>query len=404
MSRVEFHPLGIREDKDAWIVGRADTGDHVAVPAHGVLAIRLLQQGLSTAEAARRIERETGRRTAVDAFVTSLAALGFVRRVDGRQVASPPPVRPTFPRLRPDHVRWALSPVLHGALLTVALAGAVAAAFDPHLRPHWQDLLWSGRGTAVLAGQAALTWVLLFLHELAHLLTARAAGVPGTVRFGTRLQFLVLQTDVSGVWQCDRRTRITVYLSGIVLDLALAGGCVLMTAAGGPRRLLAVVVLTKLVGVATELLVFMRTDVYFLLQDLLGCRNLYRDATAYARHLTRRLLTRSGPHPLTGLPPAERRAVRCYALLMVAGSAASLALGWLVLTRVTLVLLGRALGTLAAPPDLAAVADAVTTVVVLTGLQGLWVAAWWRRHGGGVRAGLRTVRSAVLARAARHRL
>lgn len=390
---VEFHPLGMREDGGEWIVGRVDTGTHVAVPAHGARAIRLLQQGLSTAEAARRVEEETGRRTAVDTFVASLAALGLVRRIGGREVDSPPPVRPSFPRLRAAHVRWALSPVLHAALLLLAAAGAAAAVSDPRLRPHWQDVLWSGQGTVVLAGQAALTWTLLFLHELAHLITARAAGVPGTIRLGTRLQFLVMQTDVSGVWLCDRRTRFTVYLSGMALDLALAGGCVLVQAATGPQRLLAVVVLTKLFAVATELLIFMRTDVYFLLQDLLRRRNLYREASVYVRHLALRCI-RPGAgadrQPLAGLRASERRVVRGYACVMVAGSAASLVLAYFVVTRVTLVLLARALHTLGGPSGWAAVADAVTTITILTGLQALWIAAWWRRHAPRVRVALRT--------------
>ncbi|MFE6764546.1 hypothetical protein [Streptomyces sp. NPDC057689] len=70
---------------------------------------------------------------------------------------------------------------------------------------------------------------------------------------------------------------------------------------------------------------------------------------------------------------------------MVAGSAASLALAYLVVIRVTLVLLARALHTLADPSDWAAVADAVTTLTILIGLQALWIAAWWRRHAPRVR-------------------
>ena len=38
-----------------------------------------------------------------------------------------------------------------------------------------------------------------------------------------------------------------------------------------------------------ELLVFMRTDVYFLVQDLAGCANLYADGSARVRYLARRI-------------------------------------------------------------------------------------------------------------------
>jgi hypothetical protein len=211
----------------------------------------------------------------------------------------------------------------------------------------------------------------------------------------------VIRTDVSGVWQCDWRTRFTVYLSRMVLDLELAGACVLTQAAAGPHRLLALVALTKLFAVATELLVFMHTDVYFLLQDLLRSRNLYQEASVYVRHLVGRCVRRSGsgsgsgsgnrtragpaPHPLAGLRAAKRRIVRCCAFVMVAGSAGSLVLACLVVTRVTLVLVGRALHTPAAPSCWLVVADAVTAITILGGLQALWAAAWWRRHAPRVR-------------------
>ncbi|MER7846048.1 hypothetical protein ABTZ03_19080 [Kitasatospora sp. NPDC096077] len=390
-ARVVFHPLGMREDAGEWIVGRADTGDFVALPSEGVQAIRLLRSGLTVAETAARIRRDTGRRLAVASFVTSLTALGFVRSVDGRAVDSAPPVRSSLPWIRTEHVRWLLSPVVPVLLLAVAAAAAVVLAVRPELRPSWHDLVWSDRGTFVLAGQAALTWALLYVHELSHLLTARAAGVPGTIRLGTRLQFLVMQTDVSGIWQCTRRVRCTVYLSGMVLDLATAGGCVLIQAGTGPNRLLSLLALSKLLAVAVELMVFMRTDVYFLLQDLLSCRNLYRDAGAYCRHLAARCLGRPGPDPLAALRPRERRIVRGYAVLMVLGTLGSLLLGYLVFAEVTLVLLTRALHTLGGPADPLSLADAVATVVALVATQGLWVRAWWRRHGPKVRPALRSL-------------
>ncbi|MDH6143602.1 putative peptide zinc metalloprotease protein [Kitasatospora sp. GP30] len=394
--RVVFHPLGMREDAGEWIVGRADTGHFVALPPDGVRAIRLLRSGLSVAETQWRIHHDTGRRLAVASFVDSLAALGFVRSLDGREVDSPAPIRPSLPRIRAEHVRWLLSPVVAVLLLAVPLAAAAVLVVDPGLRPSWHQLIWSDRGTLFLAGQAALAWVLIYLHELSHLLTARAAGVPGTIRLGTRLQFLVMQTDVSGIWQCTRRVRWTVYLSGIVLDLAISGSCVLTQAAIGPNRFLSSVMITKLLGVAIELMVFMRTDVYFLLQDMLSCRSLYQDAAAYCRYLAARCAGREHASPVAGLQPRERRIVRGYAVLLVAGSVCSLVLAYLVYTKVTLVLATRAVHTLAQPSGPLSTADAVATLAALVSAQGLWMLAWWRRHGARVRAllGRGTARSA----------
>ncbi|WP_246090723.1 DUF6223 family protein [Nonomuraea deserti] len=63
---------------------------------------------------------------------------------------------------------------------------------------------------------------MIFVRELAHLFTARAAGVPGKMSLSTRLQCLVAQADVSGIWSAPRRIRMTVYLPGMVVNALLA--------------------------------------------------------------------------------------------------------------------------------------------------------------------------------------
>jgi putative peptide zinc metalloprotease protein len=79
--------------------------------------------------------------------------------------------------------------------------------------------------------------------------------------------------------------------------------------------------------------VFVRTDVYFVLLDLLRCRDLHNDALRYLRWLLGRLLGRLLPRPfrrvrpespLAALPDHEARKVRVYAPVVAAGSAVAL--------------------------------------------------------------------------------
>ncbi|NEA39797.1 hypothetical protein, partial [Streptomyces sp. SID11385] len=293
-TRVRLRELALREDRaDEWIVGRMATRTFVAMPAEGVRALALLRAGAPVDEAARVLREETGEDFDVADFVTDLAALGFVARIGERELPETPAPRASLPRLRPAHVRLALHPalpVLVGVLLAAAL---VVLVRRPELLPGYRDLLWSPHGSVVLLTGAAAGWTLLCAHELAHLVTARAAGVPGHVRLGTRLQFLVMQTDISGIELAPRRHRLTAYLAGIALNLSVASATLLAlatTAPGSaPYRFLAAALLVALLPLPFQLMVFTRTDVYFVLQDLTGCRNLYGDGLAHARHLLRRL-------------------------------------------------------------------------------------------------------------------
>ncbi|TDD43829.1 hypothetical protein E1286_28255 [Nonomuraea terrae] len=373
---VAFHPLGVRRDGDEWIVGRVDSGDFVAVPEEGLRAIRLLQDGMDVEEVEARLLRETGADLDVADFVAALSEAGLVAEVGGRPVPSPPPLRPSLPWLRPRHLRWALSPALHLALAVPIAAGAVCLALRPSIFPDWEAAFWSDTGTVVLLTWAAILWLTIGLHELAHLVAARAAGVPARMSLGTRLQFLVAQTDVSGVWPAPRRVRVVVYLSGTVLDLALCGIAVVWAYVAGPHPLTSLVILIQLVRVAGQLLVFMRTDLYFLLQDLTGCRNLYGDGAAYVRHLLR------GRHgSLAALPPRERRSVRVYAVLQAVGTVVCLAVAVLVTVPLMLTLVVRAVQSLLAAEDAAGVADALVVLAIIVVPDLLWARVWWRRHG-----------------------
>jgi len=396
-SQVRLHELRMRRDGDDWYVGRMDTGDFIVLPATGVRVIEHIDGGLSIGQAQARLHEETGRDVDVLDFVTALRDLGMVAAVDGQAVPGTVPTRPTMPWLRPEHVRWALHPVLVWGVLGAVLVTAVAVLVLPGQLPSGHDLVWSDRAGYVLAGNAAMTWLIIFLHELGHLVTARAAGVPGRMSLGTRLQFLAAQTDVSGIWVAPRRTRITVYLSGIAVNLMVAAIGVwlkLVVPAGTVHTGLAALVVLALALIPPQLLVFMRTDLYFLIQDLARCRNLYADGWTYVRYRLRvawRWISRSHrivEDPSASLPGTERRAVRAYGVVLLAGTILCLAAFFAVTVPVLEALVFPAVGRLFTRPSPWDLLDAAIMILIVVGFQLLWVRTWWRRHGARVRAWL----------------
>ncbi|MEV0173484.1 hypothetical protein AB0I00_20500 [Streptomyces sp. NPDC050803] len=385
-TRVLLHDLAVRRDRDEWIVGRMTTRTFVALPEAGARAVELLGEGLSVARTAETLRAETGEEFEITDFVRDLAALGFVARIGDSPVPDAEPPRPSLPWLRPRHVRIALHPVLP-VLVGVLLTAAVVVLFRrPDLLPGYRDLLWSPHGSLVLVTGAAAGWTLLLAHELAHLVTARAVGVPAKMSLGTRLQFLVMQTDISGIELAPRRHRLTAYLAGIALNLSVASVLLLILALTDPgptaHRLLAAALLLALLPVPFQFMVFTRTDLYFVLQDLTGCRNLYGDGLAYARYLFRRTVrpgkTAKSGDPSTRLPPHERRAVRLYSAVLVVGTLACLTFMAAVTLPVDIALLVRAARGLGPEHGLAGNADAAAVLVTLGGVNVLWLVTWWR--------------------------
>ncbi|GHA57447.1 hypothetical protein GCM10010330_06370 [Streptomyces tendae] len=395
-TRVLLHDLAVRRDRDEWIVGRMATRTFVALPAAGARAVELLGAGLSVGRTEESLRAETGEEFDIADFVGDLAALGFVARIGDHAVPDAEPPRASLPWLRPRHVRLALHPVLPLLVGALLVAAAVVLVRRPDLLPGYRDLLWSRHGSVVLLSGAAAGWTLLLAHELAHLVTARAAGVPGKMRLGTRLQFLVMQTDISGIELAPRRHRLTAYLAGIALNLSVASSLVLVLALTEPgttaHRLLAAALLLALLPLPFQCMVFTRTDLYFVLQDLTGCRDLYGDGLAYARYRARRSMrsmrtvrrgVRAGDRdgdPSARLPAHERRAVRLYSVVLVVGTAACLTFMAAVTLPVDVALLVRAVRGLGPGHGLAGNADAVTVLVVLGGVNVLWLVTWWRNR------------------------
>ena len=387
-SRVRLRPLRQRLGGDGWVIGRIETGDFITVPEVAHRVITLLGEGRTVDEVAGRLRAETGTSFAVADFVTGLDELGFVAAVDEQARADKAHPRPSLPWLRPRHVRWLTHPLMPAAVAGFAVAAVTMLALHPALLPSYHVLVWSRRAGLVIAVNAAIAWTLILVHEVAHLAMARAVGAPARITLGTRLQFLAAQTDVSGVWAAPRRTRMTVYLAGMGIDVCIAGGCLLIAGLAGPHglalHLLAVAAAETLLGLLVQFMVFMRTDIYFVLQDLTGCANLYADGSAYLRYLggraARRIRAASAlsPDPSRGYPAGRRRAVRLYSVLLLTGTAICLGIEFAVSLPALITLIGHAVTEIGTTP--LATADGGAALAILLGFQAVWVSRWHHRH------------------------
>jgi hypothetical protein len=184
---------------------------------------------------------------------------------------------------------------------------------------------------------------------------------------------------------------MTVYLAGMALNLCLAAACLLVLAAASPhgllRALLCVVVAETALALPTQFMVFMRTDLYFVLQDLTRCANLYADGSAYLRHLARRVTRRgagTNPDPSQDYPPPQRRAVRGYSAILLVGTAVCLGVELVVSLPALVVLVVRAIAELGT--TVGGTLDGAVLIAVLLAWQVIWCTRWWARHQGQVRS------------------
>ncbi|MFD5088570.1 hypothetical protein ACFWOG_38930 [Kitasatospora sp. NPDC058406] len=319
-------PLPLRrlvylEEGDEVTVGSPETDTYAVLPADGAELVRMLADGVTPREAARRYEAEHGESVDIADLVEALVDLDLVRSADAPAEESAP-------------VRWQRlgravfsRPALIGYALVTALA-VVEMIRVPRLVPRIDNLFFSSSYTLVVLmlffGQAPL----LALHEAFHALAGRRLGLRSRLSVGRRLVYLVLETSLDGLVSVPRRKRYLPIMAGMLADvLAIAVLTLVADATHGAARGVASVCLA--VAYATTLRLawqgffYLRTDLYVLLSTLLGSVNLHAAATDVLRNAVRRGTGRT-PLDLSVHHPVDRRAARWYAWLMVVGYAFTL--------------------------------------------------------------------------------
>ncbi|HEY9422193.1 MAG TPA: hypothetical protein VIW92_12320, partial [Thermoanaerobaculia bacterium] len=271
----------------------------------------------------------------------TLEAKGFVRRggpgasviplsaIPERASSEPPPARRYhfvhFPQ------RWAQrlfsKPVLGLATGVIALA-MTAVAIDPSLVPRPSALYFGSRRSLTLLILFLWNLLTLFVHEMGHLLAARAIGVPARMGISHRLWILVAETDLTGLWSVPKRQRYLPLLAGAWIDLlslsllllafrAQESGWILW-----PPSLYAfarAIAFSYMLRLLWQCFFFVRTDFYYVLITFLGSINLMQNTKSFLRTKVARALPWVRAAAREPLPAAEAKAVRIYAPFYLAG-------------------------------------------------------------------------------------
>jgi putative peptide zinc metalloprotease protein len=135
----------------------------------------------------------------------------------------------------------------------------------------------------------------------------------------------------------------------------------------------------------------MRTDVYFLIQDLAGCANLYADGSARICYFAQRIwhaAWRTGTvprNPGQALSPPERRAVHAYGWLLLCGTTGCITAAIFITVPAAIAILAHAIDEMASSSPIENI-DGMTALIACSIFQIVWIRTWWRSHGGQVLA------------------
>lgn len=131
--------------------------------------------------------------------------------------------------------------------------------------------------------------LVISLHELGHAIVARCNGV-NVAEFGVMLYWFMPcgYTNLSGIAFIERKSRrLLILFAGILVNINLAGIgllCMRLVTGSGYEFLLWFVV-SNLLSVFMNLLVFLKLDGYYILQELIGEKKLRENSFLYLKTL-----------------------------------------------------------------------------------------------------------------------
>jgi hypothetical protein len=319
-SPLLFHDLAFHADGDEVAIGRPETGSFGIFPPDGAELLRRLMQGNSPATAAAWYRSAYGEAVDMDQFLTTLDELGLLKAAEPSRAA---------PRLPERPVRWqklgraVFSLPARLAWLMLVATAVIGCLRHPQLVPGRHDVFFVPSllliEVTIVVAQIPLTLV----HELAHVLAGRRAGVWSRLRVSHRFTVVVFETVLDGLVVIPRSKRYLPLAAGMLADVAVMAALVdaawLLRAWQHRASLAGLICLalayTTIPRVAWQFFVFLRTDVYFLLQTALGGD----DIDAAARDQLRAWW--SGRQPTAPRPARDVRAGRIFAPLLVGGYA-----------------------------------------------------------------------------------
>ena len=328
-TALHFHELTFLDEGQHVLVGRSGGAGYAVLPHDGASLLEHMVSGASPADAAAWYRRNYDELVDIDDFVATLDGLGFLREDGATASEEPEPVAlQAFARAFFSRAAF--------VCYTVIIAAWVATIVrHPYLAPRPGHVFFTRYlvlvQLLVLFGQIPL----LFLHEGFHVLAGRRLGLPSRVRLGRRMWIIVVETRMPDLLAVPRRKRYLPFLAGMLGDVLVVSllGLIAYTLSGdgAVAHVIAAIALALAFPVcmrfAYQFLLFLQTDVYFVITTALGCYDLHAASRALLLNRLWRLLGR--PERMQDQErwtPRDRAFAHWYAPLFAIGATVLLAL------------------------------------------------------------------------------
>jgi putative peptide zinc metalloprotease protein len=290
-SRLLLVPIVIRKDKKHYIIEDTITGDFYEMPEVCVDAINLINQGEKIGEIERKLKRNyPNKEINLFDFAEQLLDLELVDEIDGVKLEKQQPQKQSSGILSipPKIGSLFFNRFTYAVYLILFVSNLALFFMHPSLFPHHKDIFVFDIMVLNVFLWMTFTFLLVLIHELGHVLAMRAHNLPTKVEISHRLLFVVLETDMSSVWKLAPKDRNILFLAGLCFDtvllfIALIIQLMFPNGPGITLGLMNLAIFDIVVRMIYQCCFYMKTDLYYVFENVSGCYNLMENAQQIIR-------------------------------------------------------------------------------------------------------------------------
>jgi putative peptide zinc metalloprotease protein len=291
-SKLKLVPLEIRKDKKHYIVENLAFGEFYEMPVVCTDAIQLIYDGVSLGKIEMQLkEKYPEEEVDILDFANQLLELQLISEVDGNEVV--------IREKRRDSLGFlAISPKLgkfffnKTSLIFYTVLFSMNVLFfilKPNLFPHFKDIFVFDLMVFNIPTWMLLSAVLVLVHEFGHILAVRAYNLPTRLEISNRLFLVVLETDMAQAWKLPPKDRNVLYLAGLCFDttilfFALGSQLIFPDGSGIFLSFMKLIALDTLMRMVYQCCFYMKTDLYYVFENVTGAYNLMENANQAIRN------------------------------------------------------------------------------------------------------------------------
>ncbi|MEH6953442.1 hypothetical protein [Neobacillus drentensis] len=285
-SNLTLVPIKIRKEKKHFIVENINSGEFFEMPKVCIEAIDLINNGesLEIVEQQLRVKYPKEKVDLID-FAEQLLELNLIAEIDGVRVVTKVKIKENlgFVGISPKMGKFFFNKVALLFYVALFMLNLFLLLSHPSLFPHYKDLFVFDYMVLNIPTWIILTFCTVLIHEFGHILAMRAQNLPTKLEVGHRLFLVVLETDMSSVWKLPSKDRNVLFMAGIcfdtvILSIALISQLIVPNGSGIFLSIMNIIVLDTFIRMIYQLCIYMKTDLYYVFENVSGCYNLMENA------------------------------------------------------------------------------------------------------------------------------